>query len=264
MNEYKSKQQEQGAKESSAKPQEHRRKQQQNSRKMSFRERWRKTAIAHQVEILIAAFGLVALSIYTCYQVKSYYRGESHYREEHRPVVILNIPIQLLDPAIYSTSIDQFNTGGVRVFYKNISKDAMAKKTFALANFSVVPIGRSVSRFDFKRPEVTDETCKHAFNIPGQAFIDAPPGEQRISEMRQTAAKYFGPEVIKEGETFQVYAVACIHYSEEDGAEHGTCDSFRLAHAKGDIPIDGDESSFSPNVAIMGTFGYDVIGHCAN
>jgi hypothetical protein len=213
---------------------------------------WSKTSNTNKILIAVTTCTILAVLLGIWMQNHNFWK-------EHRARIELNKPIQLVDPAVYDTQMRQFNTKRVRMFYKNISKDTPAKKTFGIVRFSIVPEKKieGIRTPGMSVPEVTDDTCTHVFSIPGQSFIDASPGEERFIEFAESV-KIGRPEIIEKGDTFQVYAVGCVHYSEEDGTEHGTCDRFRL--------MDGftDSVSFKTDVPVVGNFVYDLIGHCAN
>jgi len=90
-----------------------------------------------------------------------------------------------------------------------------------------------------------------------------PPGIEKSPQIRQSAMTL---PPLNEGETVQFYVAECVYYSDDSGAKHGTCDTYRLNLPSSD-PLDkfGGSPSFTcDGTPKMGIFTESIGGHCQN
>lgn len=224
----------------------------------SWAKGWRASGPTKKVEIIITSIVALGGIGYLCaYITVSVLQGRSA-QKEHRPRIILSRPIQILDPLIYDTKLNQLNSKRSRIWYLNTTSasDGVAKRSFQSLDFIPVPTKRVGDPRIDSPPVVDENTCGSIVSIPGAPFADVAPRQERFTELAQTAMK-FGVRLVESGGTFQIYAIGCVAYSDEGGAKYGTCDRFRLVGPTGGY-------TFIADTSITGTFVQDIIGHCAN
>jgi hypothetical protein len=235
-------------------------------KKKSYRRSWRSTSPIRKIEIIIGgivaagAIGYLGVTVWSTLQTKW------NFQAEHKPIVVNIRPPQIqffsCNPPGFSGEVI---TGNIDTHIKNIG-NATARKVNPYAIMTkLIPETKSGNKFIDDAPTVTDESCKHPrFKIPG-IELSLDPGRESGAGIRQTAGTI--PFSVENSPMVDFYLVSCVYYADESGADHGTCDRYRLNVPVKPKPFGLDNLSGTPSIpcdgsTVTGQFVPDVIGHC--
>lgn len=114
-----------------------------------------------------------------------------------------------------------------------------------------------------KRFEIPAEDCS-ARSIADKMSFPLSPGDERTPEFRQSAGTISAISALWPGEKVQLYEAECVAYSDEYGASHETCDTYRFNVPSND-PIDaisGTPVFLCDGRPVVGQFSEAIEGHC--
>ncbi len=207
---------------------------------------WNKTSNTNKILIFIGG-GSIIVTVFAAWL------NVQQHREEHRPRMIFSRAPELLEPLTCDMKTGESRTGKMRLWIKNIGNN-QANEVYFYMNSKLVPDKKTGDKITDSIPPVTQETCQLRIRT-GAGFLPIAPGVEHAVEIRQaiTAA----PGLIGSQSTVQYYGAAWIHYLDESGGNHGTCNTYRLTLPNG-------EFSFACGQPITGSFLQTVTGHCAN
>jgi hypothetical protein len=171
---------------------------------------------------------------------------ERQHTSEHRPVVTNSNPPVLIQP--FSCDVKSgAHFGDINTFMRNVGNaDALAVTPSLILRF--VP-DRKVGQPEFD--EIPSAGCgqKRKGNAARQ-LAAAQGGVVRWSQ--PTVAM---PPLLN-GETAQLYAMSCIHYTDSSGVDHSNCDTYRFRLDSG-IPIFACD-----NLPKSGKFDPETVSNC--
>jgi hypothetical protein len=191
-----------------------------NPHKKSFRKSWRSSGPVAKLTVIFAGLAAAAGIGYVGVTIWQTLQAKWTVRIEHAPLVINSRNPEMLQPMVCDREAG-LHTGNMRTTVKNVG-NARAVRVMPFMNLmKIVPEKKTGNAFIDELPRVN---CNWNPAIPEAAFNLAP-GQETSTGIRQTAGT---TPNLPEGTVFQLYFVSCVYYSDDYGANHATCDTYRL------------------------------------
>lgn len=229
-----------------------------NQHKKSFRNSWRASSPVTKLGVIFGGFVAVASIGYLGVTVWQTLQAKWAVQIEHAPLVINSRPPELLQPMICDRQ-KGLHTGNMQTFVKNVGNARAINVIPYMMMMKLVPEKKTGVAFIDDLPSVH---CNLKPTMQEAAFNLAP-GQEMSPQIRQTAMTI---PSLPEGSIFQLYYVSCIYYSDEYGANHATCDTYRLNFTSSnhlDI-LEGSPSFVCDATPKSGTFVGTITGRCQN
>jgi hypothetical protein len=235
-------------------------KQPQNAKHVSIKQRWNKTALHNKSLVIMAALGLAFAIPYYGNAIVQTFLTERHRKEDRRPLVIHSRPPRFLQPL--TCTPDRAGGGliygNMEIFVKNIKGDTAEQVFPFMSQMKVIPEHKTGDRFWDDIPVGQCDVIPKASPM----MFSLVPGEEKSVQIRQGVLTL---PPLKKGDTVQLYRVDCVYYSDHEGTQHETCDSYRLS-VPSDDPLDrafGTPSFSCDGTPKAGVFTQTIGGSCA-
>jgi hypothetical protein len=225
-------------------------------KKKSFRRSWKSASPITKLTLIflaLAALGTLAyvgVSIWQTLEV----RWSAH--AQHMPLVINSRAPEFLQPFICDVQ-KGFHTGNMQTAVKNIG-NASAYHVVSYFGFpKIIPEKKTGKPFFDALPDVNCKVQVKANELESPLA----PGQEMFPQIRQMAGTL---PPISNTDPIQLYWVSCVYYSDDYGAKHATCDTYRLMFPSTN-PLDvlsGSPTLFCDATPKMGKFAGTISGHC--
>jgi hypothetical protein len=229
-----------------------------NQSKKSFARSWRASSPTTKAALVIAGIAAAAAVGYVGVNIWQVLETKWAMQPEHAPLIIISRPPELLQP-IMCNPRDALRTGNMRTFVKNVGNARGIKVNPYMVTMKMVPEIKTGNGLLDLIPPVD---CG-AKSMTQEAELNLAPGQETSVGIRGSTETI--PN-LPEGTAFQIYFVQCVHYSDDYGNDHATCETFRLSLPSTD-PLDtleGSPSFFCDRTPHMGRFMGTITGHCQN
>jgi hypothetical protein len=209
-----------------------------NQRKKPLCELWHAASALKRFELILliiaatGALGAIGYFIaYLVFTVRQEKRADYLLHIEHRPRIIFSRQPEFRGTFSCDITATQIHTtfGITRIFVKNIGHGDASSVFVNGPQFTLVPEKKIGVPLVDAPPKITEDVCRpklspkarvFALNSGQEYWIDMGPGGGTVNLAP-------GPYIAKDA-ILQLYAPICTYYAEENGDQHGTCDSYRL------------------------------------
>jgi hypothetical protein len=225
--------------------------------KWSLWRHWKRASRAKQVRWILEGIAtIVGISILGVY-IWGNLQNKWHFEIEHAPLVINNRPPELIQPFICDIS-NGLHTGNMQTFIKNTGNITAYNVDPYEFRMKVIPETKTGTAFWDAMPEINCDGKGHAKDME----FPLPPGREVRPQIGQTAMNL--PPLHKDT-AVNLYFVSCIHYLDQNGGNHGTCDTYQL-YLPSDNPsgsVWGNPTFFCDGLPkVGGRFMGSITGHC--
>ena len=206
--------------------------------KKSFLRSWRATSAVTKLGIIFA--GIVAAATVGYLLVAAW----QAWTTRPLPLVINYRPPKLLQPFVCDPKQGLY-TGNMELDAKNVGNARAVRANPMLMRMQIIPDKKTGDPFfDNLRPV----NCAGKVQ-PSQSDVNFAVGQELFPEMRQGMHPFIPS--LPEGAIVQFYLQNCIHYSDDYGGSHETCDTFRLMlPSKNPLDALGGSPDFACDAAI--------------